>query len=440
MPGADRRHFLFLQGPLSPLYRRIGRALSDAGHRVSRINFCPGDWLHWHGPQTQAYRGRFEDWPDWIAHRLEREGVTDLVLHGDTRPYHREAVGAARRRDVAVHVTELGLIRPGFMTLERDGLGVFSRFPVDPDAIARLSARAGAVDIAPRYPGSFALEAWQDVSYHLPNAALGWLSFPHYRRHTPIPPVLDYALWLRRFAGAPARRRKADARQAALLSGQGALFLLPLQMEGDYQIVAQSPFASMDEALEVVMRSFARHAPADARLAVKAHPLDNGRTDWDGRVAEHARAFALGERAVFVDGGDLSALLSRASGVVTVNSTVGLDALRAGVPVKTLVPAIYDTPGLTHQQDLATFWSAPGRPEAARVDGFVRAIVSCTQVRGTIHNRAGLQDAVEGMTASLLAREPMPPELAGPPPRLERARALGVAVSANGADGNTCDT
>lgn len=428
MRGGDRRRFLFLQGPLSPLYRRIGLGLTKAGHEVRRINFCVGDWLHWHGPEALSFRGRFEDWPDWIADRLEREGVSDLVMHGDTRPYHRQAAIAAERLGITVHVSELGLIRPGFMTLERGGLGVSSRFPVDPDAIARLHARAGEVDITPRNPASFALEAWQDVSYHLPNVALGWLLFPHHRRHTPMSPLLDYALWLRRLAGARARAREAKARQEALLGSHAPLFLLPLQMEGDYQIVAQSPYGSVRDALRVIMTSFARHAPREARLAVKSHPLDNGWIDWNTEVADTAQDLGLGDRAVFLDGGDLAALMARADGVVTVNSTVGLDALRTGRPVKPLAPAIYDGPGLTHQGELDTFWAAPQPPDPARVEVFVTAIAACTQVRGTIHNRGGLQEAVEGMTARLLSSEPVPPELAGPPPRLERARALGIRL------------
>ncbi|WP_029059654.1 capsule biosynthesis protein [Stappia stellulata] len=429
LAASSPRRFLFLQGPLSPLYRLIGARLSAAGHSVRRINFCVGDWLHWHGAGSSSYRGRLDTWPMWIETLLSQEGVTDLVVHGDTRPYHREAVIAAERLGIAVHVTELGLVRPGFLTLERGGLGVLSRFPVAPGALARLSENAGEVDITPCYPASFALEAWQDVSYHLPNVALGWLFFPHHRRHTPLPPVFDYILWLPRLARAPLRRRRATALQETVLGWSEPFFVLPLQMEGDYQIVSQSPYASMRDALREVVASFAGHAPAGTRLVVKSHPLDNGWIDWRSALADLAREFALEERVVFLDGGDLRPLLARTSGVVTVNSTVGLDAMRAGVPVKSLVPAIYDGPGLTHEGDLDTFWSTPQPPAPLRVQAFVRALAAFTQVRGSIHNRRGLNAAVEGISARLLAPFDGVPDLVNePPPRLERARALGVRL------------
>ncbi|WP_417769741.1 capsule biosynthesis protein [Stappia sp.] len=438
MPGADdrqgqpgngegdaggRRHFLFLQGPLSPLYRHVGARLREAGHRVSRINFCAGDWLHWHGTGTECWRGPLAGWPDAVARRIADEAVTDLVLHGDTRPCHRPAVLAAEAAGIAVHVTELGLLRPGFMTLERGGLATLSRFPDDPARIRDIAGAAGEPDLSPRFPGSFALEAWQDLSYHLPNVAAAPL-FPNYMRHTPLHPLQDYALWLKRLAGAWMRRRIAARRQADVLADPRPFFVLPLQIEGDYQIVAHSPFASMREALALVVRDFLDNAPKDARLIVKAHPLDNGLVDWAGELGP----LGGGDRVVFLDGGSLDALWPRASGLVTVNSTAGLDGLRKGVSVKTLVPALYDIDGMTHQGNLAGFWSAPARPDAALVGDFVRALAATTQLRGSIHNREGLKVAVETISARLLEEDPSASRGLEEPPRLARARALGVRL------------
>lgn len=429
--GAARqpvRRFLFLQGPLSPLFRRIGARLTEAGHEVRRINFCPGDWLHWHGRGTVSYRGTPADWPVFIAGYLAEHGVTDLVVHGDTRPYHRAAVLAAEDLGISVVATELGYLRPGWMTIERGGVSTLSRFPDSADAIRAAARAAGIIDLSPRYPGSFALEAWQDVSYHLPNVLLGFL-YPGYRRHTPLHPVVDYSRWLLRLAGARRRKARAEQRQKALAEGSGPQFLLPLQVEGDYQILAHSPFATMAAALERIMTSFAAHAPADARLVVKSHPLDNGHRDWQRCVTDLARRLGQEDRVAFLDGGALSELLRRAAGLVTVNSSAGLEALRAGVPVKPLTPALYDVAGLTHQGELDGFWSAPEAPDSALVADFVTAVAACLQVRGSIHNRAGLDAAVDGMAARILSHTlNAPADPVEPPPRLARARALGVPL------------
>lgn len=424
--GSRARHFLFLQGPLSPLYRRICARLAEAGHRVTRVNFCVGDWLHWHGRECRFWRGTLADWPAEAARLMEEGGVTDLVLHGDTRPYHRPAVLAAEQRGIAVHVSELGLVRPGYMTLARDGLGVLSRLPDDPAIIRRAAARLTDPDLSPRYPGSFALEAWQDVSYHLPNVA-GFAFHPFYRRHTPSHPLVDYLSWIRRLAGEGRRKREAARIEAELLGGQEPLFLLPLQVEGDYQILAHSHFGTMREALRQVIAAFRGGAPKEARLVVKAHPLDNGEVDWRAEIARHAGED--GGRIVFLDGGSLAALFPRLSGLVTVNSTAGLDALRAGVPVAVLTPALYDMAGLTHGGPLESFWQAPEPPDPALLVDFLKVVVASSQLRGSIHNREGLDEAVETMTARLLDETvPDPDWHAEAPPRLARARAMGVPL------------
>ncbi|SOB96331.1 capsule biosynthesis protein [Stappia indica] len=424
--GSRARRFLFLQGPLSPLYRRIGARLAEADHQVTRVNFCVGDWLHWHGRECRFWRGRLADWPAEAARLMEEGGVTDLVLHGDTRPYHRPAVLAAEARGINVHVSELGLVRPGYMTLARGGLGVLSRLPDDPAIIRRVAARLTDPDLSPRYPGSFALEAWQDVSYHLPNVA-GFAVHPFYRRHTPSHPLVDYLSWIRRLAGEGRRKREAARIEAELLAGDAPLFLLPLQVEGDYQILAHSHFGTMRAALGHVIAAFRGGAPKEARLVVKAHPLDNGEVDWRAEIARHAGGDA--ERMVFLDGGSLAALFPRLSGLVTVNSTAGLDALRAGVPVAVLTPALYDMAGLTHRGPLERFWQAPQPPDPALLADFLKVVVASSQLRGSIHNREGLDEAVETMTARLLDETvPDPDWHAEAPPRLARARAMGVPL------------
>ena len=88
--------------------------------------------------------------------------------------------------------------------------------------------------------------------------------------------------------------------------------------------------------------------------------------------------------------------------MVTINSSAGLEAVLSGVPVKTLGPAIYDVPGLTHQGDIDGFWSAPFQPESGLAKAFVRALTGSVQVRGTIYSRQGLDAAVINMARRIL--------------------------------------
>ncbi|MEM1276156.1 MAG: hypothetical protein AAGH74_06510, partial [Pseudomonadota bacterium] len=94
------------------------------------------------------------------------------------------------------------------------------------------------------------------------------------------------------------------------------------------------------------------------------------------------------------------------SGLVTINSTTGLSALRAGCPVKSLGKAIYDLPGLTHRGSLDSFWRAPIAPEADRVEMLVRALTAANQVPGGFDG-TGVQPGAEAMAARILAPCPL---------------------------------
>ena len=139
----------------------------------------------------------------------------------------------------------------------------------------------------------------------------------------------------------------------------------------------------MHLAIQHVLNSFARHAAAYARLAVKLHPLDNGVIDWRAITGHIAAELGLADRLVVIDGGNLDKLLARCRAVVTVNSTVGCQALARGVPVMALGEAIYDIPGLTNRGELDAFWNAPEPPDPELFDAFRRVLVARSLIPGS---------------------------------------------------------
>ncbi|POF29190.1 capsule biosynthesis protein [Roseibium marinum] len=424
----SERRILFLQGPLSPLFRMTGNHLRKFGCQVFRINFCAGDWMQWHGKECTSFKGSPRDWPDFIEDYLAVHGITDLVLHGDQRIYHRIAVEKALPLDIQIAVTELGALRPGWMTLERDGLSTLSRFPADPDAVRAVADRAGDVDLEPRFPSSFWLQTAPDVAYNLTNVFLKLL-YPNYVRHTIYPPIEEYLRGASRLLREKRRTAEADRKIEALRQTGCSYFVLPIQLEGDFQLRRHSPYQSFSQVLEIVFRSFSESAPEDAHLVLKSHPLDVGFEDWSGVSNALALKYGLSARMHYFDGGGLSKPLEAAAGVVTLNSTAGLEALQAQVPVKTLVPAHYDMEGLTHQGDLSGFWNDPHRPDPLLLNAYIRALAATTQIRGSIHNREGVFVAAWNIADRIAKRELNPlGAFVEPPPRLEKARKLGVPL------------
>lgn len=375
MTGAGR-HVLLLQGPFSPFFARLAAALRRRGARVTRILLCPGDRLFWRGPGALAFRGRPADWPRFVAALARREGVTDLACLGDGRFWHRAAIDALRPAGIAVHVVEQGHLRPGWLSVEPDGTGGNSRFPADPARLAALARGAPPVR-DPGFRASFAATAAMDVAFNLANLLLGRLLYPHFRIHSLDPPLRDWAGWILKAARWPWRRAERDRVLARAAAHRGPLFLLALQLETDFQIRLHGPPEGLRATLARILASHARAAPADSLLLVKPHPLDNQLAPWRRIVAE-----AGAGRALWLDGGSLEALFPRLAGLVTVNSTAGLAALRAGVPVLALGRAIYGLPGLVWQGEPDGFWTGAHPPDPVLLDTLVRALAATIDVPG----------------------------------------------------------
>lgn len=404
MAQASQRTILLLQGPPCKFWRELGAGLRAQGFRVIHIGFHMGDALFWRGPGQRLYRGTLEDWPDWLRFVLDSEDVSDILYYADRLPYHVEALTVARGMAVRCWAIENGYLRPDWITMEPEGMGAHSRFTRSPQQIEELSANADVPDLAPLYHHSFTREAFSEVTYHLA-MALGTPIFSKYNNDKYYPPLLDYLCWLKRWSCGGAARRRAKTTAKQIGKGGPATFLLALQLQSDYQIRASSPYSCLSEMLEEVIASFATEAPQDTRLVVKLHPMDNGWENWPEFTTDLAERYGVAERVVAIDGGELKDLLLCAKGVVTVNSTVGLHALRLGCPVIVLGDAIYDVEGLTHRSGLMTFWRSPTKPNPELFACYAGALASEIQVRGSFYDPAGRATAIKEIAQRLTVAE-----------------------------------
>ena len=429
--GGKTRSVLFLQGPISSFFDRLGRALVARGHRVHRVNFHLGDQLFWRLPATH-FRGRFADWRGFVAAMLDQHQVTDLVLHGDRRPYHIVAAEEARARGIVVIVTDLGYVRPDWITFEYDGMTTYSRFPRDPAAIRELAAELPEPAPGPRFHTPFWLIAALDVVYNL-GLVFGRPFYPHYRYHSICHPFAEYAGWLWSRAKRRLTARGVAAEKSGLQAQPGSYFLVPLQLATDFQIRAHSPFGELREAVRAIIASFAASG-SRKKLVFVVHPLDNGLIDWGRLIARLAGQFGVAEQVLALPGGTPAELLCNAAGVVTINSTVGVTALRHGVPVKTLGNAVFDIAGLTCQAPLDAFWHDPQPPDPGLMADFLRALIGTTQVKGGYYVRTSQDCAIAGIVERLEERPyPLPAlgaaDLAANPPRAGSRTVVVTGVS-----------
>lgn len=410
--GADQagmrpsRTFLFLQGLASPFFVRLGHALLGKGYGVERVNLNLGDSIFWNIPGAVAYRGRYEDWRGFLSRFMDERGITDLVLFGDGRPYHRVAIATAQLRGVNVHVFEEGYFRPNWITLEEGGVNGFSGLPRDPETIQRLAAELPEPTEPRPIGGDMRARTFWDVLYNCAHVFFPYF-YPRYQRYRPNHCLVEYAGWLGRIIRKKPEARRAASVEKTLRRSKAPYYLLPLQLDSDYQIRLHSPFSAMTEVVEFVARSFAAHAPSNARLVVKLHPLDNGLVNRRRATHVTASRTGLGDRLVYLDGGDGEALIDGASGVVVVNSTMGTMAVERGRPTIAIGQAIYDVAGLTHQGTLESFWTAPVAPKPEVVAAFRKVVSARTQLNGGFYSREAIAVAVENAMQRLVEIAPV---------------------------------
>lgn len=398
--GADR-HILMLQGPSSLFFAALGEAFQEAGAKVTRVGICPGDRLYWRKSAGEyvAYRGDEASWPARATALMEERGITDLVMLGDGRRFHKDAIGAARGLAMppvpwpVPWIVEHGYLRPDLLTVEPWGTGGRSRLK------AGFQAAGADVPQNAGFQSSFLRFALLDTGYHVANLLAAWAVYPKYRNHAIYAQHEEWRGWIGK-----GLRARSEAKRAAdvmkLSQDLERYFVFPLQLETDYQIRDHYSGGSVDVALAEVIASFAKLA--EGHLIVKAHPMDNGLVKWRARVQELAERHGIGARVHYLNGGDLDALLTRAAGCVTINSTVGLSAAGLSCPVHCLGDAIYDLPGITYETDLDGFFANPRAPDPAQVAAFVAYLHETVLVAGAFEG-SGVVPGAANVAAKILA-------------------------------------
>jgi len=389
----DRR-FLFLQGLATPFFRELAKELRRAGASVDRVNFRTGDKLWWSGKAID-YRGDLDGLPAFYESLFRQRNFTDVLLFGDMRPVHLPVHIVAEKHGAQVHVFEEGYIRPNWITVEREGVNLNSPLPRDPEwyrAVARLlppESEASPIHVP------IARRAMQDLAYRI-SGSLDPLFFPRYRTHRPRRAICEYCGWATRYAKFPYYRQRDKSFWQKAASSGGPLFLLPLQLNGDSQIMHHSSFDSVADVIRHVVVSFAAHAPQNARLLIKNHPLDPGLDGHRKVVAQATTSAGVADRVLFLETTNLAELFPSLTGVVLVNSTTGLSAIWRGIPVYALAEPIYKMRGLTAEGSLDEFWRHPTKPDLKLYDSFRRVLLHVNHVNGDYFTPSGIRLAVAG--------------------------------------------
>lgn len=406
-PNHNDRTFLFLQGPHGPFFSHLARTLTAAGATVWRVGFNRGDEAFW--PDRASYLPFIdvaETWPATLASHLDSRAITDLVLYGDTRPIHAQAIVAARARGITVHIFEEGYLRPYWVTYERGGANGNSRLMETSVAQMRYALRNLDLDL-PEAPAK-----WGDMRQHVFYGAIyhGYVllrnnRYQGFRPHRTLTVRQEFRLYLRRLALLPLHWLDRLQATTRIKIGGFPYHLALLQLAHDASFRDHGPFDSMADFLDVLITGFAQGAPAHHHLVFKAHPLEDGRTPIWADIRRLAAAAGVVDRVHYVRGGKLAPLLNDALSAVTVNSTAAQQALWRGLPVKAFGQAVYLKPEFVSTQTLDQFFQNPTRPDSRAYRTYRHYLLETSQILGSFYSARGRRQLLRQVVDMMLSFE-----------------------------------
>lgn len=392
----NQRASLLLQGPMGSFFATLAKVLRAQGQHVVKVNFNAGDDHYYNDPKAVRFTAAMTEWPGTLRQLLIQHHIDAIVLFGQMRDMHRHAIEVARDQGITIYVFEEGYIRPDYVTLEVGGVNAESSLPRDP-AFYRQQ---------PLTPAPKPLPTQQEFSTVVGIAATyGWAAwcgrrrYPHYVHHRSLNPVVETLKWIRGTYLRKWYRRWTERHMLDWLIAPAQhkrFFLVPLQVYNDSQIRCHSHFADVAEFIATVVESFAQHAPADKLLVLKHHPMDRAYNNYTELINDLAREWGVESRLHYIHDQHLPTLLRHACGVVTVNSTTGLQSLYHKTPVIALGECLYDVPDLVFTGTLEQFWHHPGEVDGDLFQRFREHMIRETQLNASFYaDTPGLQPYIK---------------------------------------------
>lgn len=396
-----------MQGPHGPFFWRLGKMLRAAGATAWRVGFNQGDRAFW--PDATSYipfQDTQDNWPDRFSDILTEKAITDIVLYGDTRQIHAQAIEVARARGLGIHVFEEGYLRPYWVSYERNGSNGNSRL-MDMSIDQMQTALADAELDIPEAPAH-----WGDMRHHIFYGALyHWFvmfrnaAYKNFRPHRAIGVTKEFQLYLRRLLLMPAQAIDRIIATQRIKYGGFPYHLALLQLEHDSSFQMHSPFDTMTDFLELVIEGFAQGAPRHHHLVFKAHPLEDGRVPLRHEIRKLARQYGVQGRVHYVRGGKLARLLDHARSAVTVNSTAAQQALWRGLPLKVFGDAVYAKPEFVSTQPLPAFFAHPTRPDSRAYRDYRHYLLETSQIAGGFYSSRGRRQLLRQVVDMMLAAD-----------------------------------
>lgn len=397
------RHVLLLQGKMGSFFSHFATFLSQQDIQVTKVNFNAGDAYFYRHQPAFNFTGKQSELNDWLDALIDKQQIDAVVCFGDCRPHHLIARKLLKRKGLSLYVFEEGYLRPHYITLEKHGVNGFSRIQLNETKLRSSHSCNTLQDItttnschtpktsSERVPvkvkNNFAYMSLVIIFYY----ALCWVyrkRFPHYSHYRKMSIWQEAASWLRAPYYRFLEKRQDKKLQKHLVKQLSEhYFLVTLQVHNDFQITHHSDYTDVVAFIDDVIKSFAQHAMTSHHLVLKHHPMDRGHRHYGRLIKQLSQKYHIADRVHYGCDMHLPTMIKHSIGMVTINSTTGLQSLYHQKPVLALSHAVYNQKGLTAQCNLDTFWQQPGTVNHANYLAFRKLLLETCQLNGAFYSK-----------------------------------------------------
>jgi len=295
---------------------------------------------------------KFARFANFFRTYLKKQSIDFVMMHNDLRWHHAIARKICIEEGVPFCVSELGLFRPYTTTLDFYGVNANSSvasLEIDFTQYANCTGRR--FNVPSSFHGHESKTSKLNFAYFLLLNKLGGIAGHN-------SPILHNPFrirpYIKRFWEQSVKRRVHTANNASESLPEKPYVFFPMQLENDTQFLIHSDFSSNQSLLEQVERAFYHSTLSKThQLVVKLHPNDLG-------------CYEAKEQTLFTNA-NTTKLVKRSDAIVSVNSTVCMEAIETDKPLFVLGRAFFAREDVCHPVSIAELSDGLSNPKPVDV-------------------------------------------------------------------------
>ena len=302
---------------------------------------------------------------------LKNENIELVTMHNDLRWQHSLAIEVCKELGVKYLITERGIFRPDTTTIEFKGVNAYSSLPKDKEFYKKH-------DVVSKELKSYKVSKVTNLKVNIKFAIfilLNKIGSIFGLNSTIRNKSYSLSTYINLFI-----KQKFGKSNKNIVTLPKRYVFVPLQVNTDTQILIHSDFKDMQEFISKVENDF-YSLESDIGLVFKIHPMEKGIIEY-----------LFDKRSIVVDS-DTNELVKNSECIVTINSTVGFEAIEKYKKVLVLGGAFFKIDGIaicsskeTFLEDLKNTLNNNNTIDMCIIDKFVSYLKYEYQVNGNLFN------------------------------------------------------